>query len=158
MSDSLQSHGLQHASLPCPLPTPRPCSNSCPSCQTCIALHNRRSWVNSCIPTLISLSQTVHCCPSHPVYLRISLVSFSSFPFFKIIFPLRLMILTQGSTYNNPETSPLKELFLSFFLYFFNNFIYFWLHWTFVAVQGLSLVVVLRLLTVVASLVAELRL
>ena len=45
---------------------------------------------------------------------------------------------------------------MSFF--FFNNFIYFWLHWTFVAVQGLSLVVALRLLTVVASLVAELRL
>ena len=42
--------------------------------------------------------------------------------------------------------------------FFFNNFIYFWLHWTFVAVQGLSLVVVLRLLTVVASLVSELRL
>ena len=114
MSDFLQSHGLQHARLPCPLPTPRPCSNSCPSCQTCIALHNRRSWVNFCILTLISLSQTVHCFPSHPVYLRISLVSFSSFPFFKIIFPLRWMILTQGSTYNNPETSPLKELFLFF--------------------------------------------
>ena len=43
-------------------------------------------------------------------------------------------------------------------IFFFYNFIYFWLHWTFVAVQGLSLVVVLRLLTVVASLVAELRL
>ena len=24
-------HGLQHARLPCPLPTPRACSNSCPS-------------------------------------------------------------------------------------------------------------------------------
>ena len=45
-----------------------------------------------------------------------------------------------------------------FFHFFFYNFIYFWLHWTFVAAQGLSLVVVLRLLTVVASLVAELRL
>ena len=29
MSDSLQSHGLQHARLPCPSPTPRACSNSC---------------------------------------------------------------------------------------------------------------------------------
>ena len=29
--DSLQPHGLQHASLPCPSPTPRACSNSCPS-------------------------------------------------------------------------------------------------------------------------------
>ena len=52
----------------------------------------------------------------------------------------------------------LKLLYFLFSVFFFNNFIYFWLHWTFVAVQGLSLVVVLRLLTVVASLVAELRL
>ena len=31
MSDSLQPHGLQHARLPCPSPTLRVCSNSCPS-------------------------------------------------------------------------------------------------------------------------------
>ena len=30
MSDSLQPHGLQHTRLPCPSPTPRACSNSCP--------------------------------------------------------------------------------------------------------------------------------
>ena len=30
MSDSLQPHGLQHAMLPCPSPTPGACSNSCP--------------------------------------------------------------------------------------------------------------------------------
>ena len=30
VSDSLRPHGLQHARLPCPSPTPRPCSNSCP--------------------------------------------------------------------------------------------------------------------------------
>ena len=30
MSDSLQSHGLQHARPPCPSPSPRVCSNSCP--------------------------------------------------------------------------------------------------------------------------------
>ena len=33
MSDSLQSHGLQHASLPSP--SPSPCSNSRPSSQWC---------------------------------------------------------------------------------------------------------------------------
>ena len=33
MSDSLQCHGLQHARLPCPLPSPWACSNSCPSSQ-----------------------------------------------------------------------------------------------------------------------------
>ena len=31
MSDSLRPHGLQHARLPCPSPTPGMCSNSCPS-------------------------------------------------------------------------------------------------------------------------------
>ena len=30
MSDSLQPHGLQHAKPPCPSPTPRVYSNSCP--------------------------------------------------------------------------------------------------------------------------------
>ena len=33
VSDSLWPHGLQHARLPCPLPTSRACSNSCPSSQ-----------------------------------------------------------------------------------------------------------------------------
>ena len=33
VSDSLWSHGLQHSRLPCPSPTPRVCSNSCPLSQ-----------------------------------------------------------------------------------------------------------------------------
>ena len=35
MSDSLWPHGLQHARLPCPSPTPRACLNSCPSSWWC---------------------------------------------------------------------------------------------------------------------------
>ena len=35
MSDSLQLQWLQHVRLPCPSPTPRACSNSCPSSQWC---------------------------------------------------------------------------------------------------------------------------
>ena len=35
MSDSLWPHGLQHTSLPCPSPTPKACSNSCPLSQWC---------------------------------------------------------------------------------------------------------------------------
>ena len=35
MSDSLRPHGLQHTRLPCPLPTARACSNSCPLSQWC---------------------------------------------------------------------------------------------------------------------------
>ena len=35
ISNSLWLHGLQHARLPCPSPTPGGCSNSCPSGQWC---------------------------------------------------------------------------------------------------------------------------
>ena len=35
MSYSLRPHGLQHARLPCPSPTPGACSNSCPSSWWC---------------------------------------------------------------------------------------------------------------------------
>ena len=35
VSDSLRSHGLKHAIPPCPLPTPRVYSNSCPLSRWC---------------------------------------------------------------------------------------------------------------------------
>ena len=35
VSDSLRPHGLQYARLPCPSPTPRAYSNSCPLSQWC---------------------------------------------------------------------------------------------------------------------------
>ena len=35
MSDSFWPQKLQHTRLPCPSPTPRVCSNSCPSSQWC---------------------------------------------------------------------------------------------------------------------------
>ena len=35
MSNFLQPHGLQHARLPCPSPTPGACSDSCPSSRWC---------------------------------------------------------------------------------------------------------------------------
>ena len=35
VSDSLWPHGMQYAMLPCPSPTPRACSNSCPSSWWC---------------------------------------------------------------------------------------------------------------------------
>ena len=35
VSDSLWPHGLQHVRPPCPSPTPRACSNSCPLSQWC---------------------------------------------------------------------------------------------------------------------------
>ena len=44
MSDPLRPHGLKHAWLPCPSPSPRVCSNSCPS--------PTMSWW--CYPTILS--------------------------------------------------------------------------------------------------------
>ena len=35
MSDFLRPHGLQHTRPPCPSPTPRACSNPCPSSRWC---------------------------------------------------------------------------------------------------------------------------
>ena len=35
VSDSSRPRGLQHAKLPCPSPTPRACSNSCPLSRWC---------------------------------------------------------------------------------------------------------------------------
>ena len=37
VSNSLRPHGLQHARLPCPSPTPRACSNSCQLSRWCHA-------------------------------------------------------------------------------------------------------------------------
>ena len=53
VSDSLWPHGLQHARLPCPSPTPRACSNLCPSSR----------W---CHPTISSSVVTFSCLQSFP--------------------------------------------------------------------------------------------
>ena len=50
MSDSLQPHGLQHPRLPCPSPTPRACSNSCPWSWWC------QLTISSCHPHLLPSS------------------------------------------------------------------------------------------------------
>ena len=64
MSDSLQPHGLQHARLPCPSPTLRACSNSCPL-----------SWW--CHPTISSSVVHFSCLQSFPAS-----GSFQMSPFF----------------------------------------------------------------------------
>ena len=53
MSDSLWTHGLQHARLACPSLTPTTCSNSCPSSR----------W---CLPTILSSVVPFSCLESFP--------------------------------------------------------------------------------------------
>ena len=60
MSDSLRPYGLQHSRLPCPSPTPKACSNSCPL-----------SWW--CCPTISSSVIPFSSCPQ-------SLPASESFP------------------------------------------------------------------------------
>ena len=55
VSDSLQPHGLQHARLPCPSPTPGACSNSCPSSRWCHPTISSNSVAPS--PPAFNLSQ-----------------------------------------------------------------------------------------------------
>ena len=62
VSDSLWPHGLQHASLPYPSPTPRACSNSCPSSSIFILCHS--------LPFLPSIFSTIRVF-SHESVLRI---------------------------------------------------------------------------------------
>ena len=52
MSNFLRPHGLQNARLPCPSPSPRGCSNSCPLSQWCHPTHSSfvfpfSSWLHS---------------------------------------------------------------------------------------------------------------
>ena len=53
VSDSMQPHGLQHARLSCPSPSPRACSNSCPL----------SGW---CHPTISSYITRFSCPQSFP--------------------------------------------------------------------------------------------
>ena len=52
MSDSLQPHGLQHTRFPCPSPTPRACSNSCPFSQWCHPTVNSSAVPFSCFQSV----------------------------------------------------------------------------------------------------------
>ena len=54
VSDSLQPHGLQHARLPCPSPTPRVCLNSCPLSWWC---HPIISSFDTLFSSSLNLSQ-----------------------------------------------------------------------------------------------------
>ena len=49
MSESLWPHGLQHTRIPCPSPTPKVCSNSCPSSWWCHPIISSSVITFSCL-------------------------------------------------------------------------------------------------------------
>ena len=54
MSDSLRPHELQHARLPCPLPTPGAFSNSCPLSQWCHPTLSSSAPFSSCLQSFLA--------------------------------------------------------------------------------------------------------
>ena len=61
VSDSLRPHGLQHARLPCPSPTPGACSNSCPWSRWC------HPTISSCVVPFSSCLQSFPTSGSFPM-------------------------------------------------------------------------------------------
>ena len=58
VSNSLWPHGLHHTKLPCPSPSPRVCSNSCPLSQWC---HQTSHLLSPSFPPVLNLSQQQGC-------------------------------------------------------------------------------------------------
>ena len=52
VSNSSQTHGLQHARLPCPSPTPWVCSNSCPLSRQCHPTSHPLSSPSPLLPSI----------------------------------------------------------------------------------------------------------
>ena len=76
VSDSLRPYGRQHARLPCPSPTPGPCSNSCPSSRWC---HPTVSF--SVIPSTPAFRLSQHQVLSSELVLLIRRPKYWSFSF-----------------------------------------------------------------------------
>ena len=69
VSDSLRPHGMQHARLPCPSPTPRACSNSRPLSQWCYpTISSSDIPFSSCLQSFPEVSFPVICKESQPVH------------------------------------------------------------------------------------------
>ena len=72
MSQSLQPHGLQHARLPCPSPSPGVCSNSGPSSQWCISSFCHPFLLPSIFPSIRVFSSESALCIREPEYWSFS--------------------------------------------------------------------------------------
>ena len=68
MSNSLQPHGLEHARLPYPSPSPRACSNSCPLSRWCHrTISSSITHFSSCLQSFsasVQFSAVTQSCPT----------------------------------------------------------------------------------------------
>ena len=112
VSNSLWPHGLQHARLPCPSPTPRACSNSYPLSQWCHpTISSSMAPFSSCLQSfpasgsfLISLlftlsGQSIEASVQHQSFQWI----------FRIDFLLDWLVWSPCSPWNSQESSPTPQ-------------------------------------------------
>ena len=108
MSDSLGSHWLQNAGLPCPSPTPGTCSNSCPLSWWC------NSTISSSVVPFSSFLQSFPAAGSFPVgylhqvakVLELQL-QYQSFQWiFRIDFLYDWLVWSPCSARDSQESSP----------------------------------------------------
>ena len=128
MSDALRPHGLQHARLPCPTPTPGACSNSCLSNH--LILCHSLLWP-AIFPSIRVFSKDLVLCIRWPKYWSFSislsneysgLISFRIdwFDLFAVQGTLKSLLQHHSSCTNLPKsilTLFLCKIFYNFQLY-----------------------------------------
>ena len=108
-SDSLQPHGMQHARPPCPSPTPRACSNTCPLSRWChptiLFFCYPLPLLPSIFPSIRVFSSDSALCIRWPKYWRFSL-SISLFNEYSRLISFRIdkfdLLVVQGTLKTSP--------------------------------------------------------
>ena len=111
---TLRSHGLQHTRLPCPSPTPRACSNSCPSSHWCFSSHLQSLPASKSFPMsqlFASGSQSIGASASASV-LPINIQDCCVFFFLLVWSPCSPRDSQESST--TPQFKSIDSLILSF--------------------------------------------
>ena len=111
MSDSLQPHGLKHARLPCPSPSFRVCSNSCPLSQWCHPTILSSVILFSCLQNFPESGSFLTVSSSHQVakVLEFQLQHQSFQKIFRIDFLLDWLVWSPCSPRDSQESSLIPQ-------------------------------------------------